>query len=588
MIAEEKIAEIKQVARISDFISPHVPLKRRGRSLLGLCPFHTEKTPSFSVNDDNGFYHCFGCSAGGNVFKFLMEIEQLSFPEAVRKVADRYGISVPESDEQRRSAKPGYFEITASAARYFRRFLFESDRAGVFLDYLRGRGISEKAAATFALGAAPPSGQGLVTWLAREGGELGLAQHLGLVSDRGGTAYDRFRNRLMFPIRDGQGRVLGFGGRLLGEDDGPKYLNSPESDIYHKSRVLYGIYEAREAMRSSDTMILVEGYFDVIALADAGVANVVATCGTALTIDQARIIRRFASDVVILFDGDEAGRRASARSFPILIEAGLWPRGTSLPSGEDPDSYVRSNGAEALRTVVAEAAPLVEDYARYVAEAAPPGASGMARVGAELARVLAKVSDPFEYDLLVRKAAHWTGISAEVLRTEGRRAMRGARASQARADARGPATSGASATKGGAPSAEELLVAVLLTDGECICRADERDVIKSMEPGIWQALTDDMIKAVRAGGAVDTADIIERLPQPYGGRMAAKLLEDSLADQAIRERIFDDCIRRIEERARRRHNRQVVESLRKIEDLGTVSTATEQLAKWRPRKSSDA
>ncbi len=587
MIPEEKIAEIKQLARISEFISPHVPLKSRGRSLLGLCPFHTEKTPSFSVNDENGFYHCFGCSAGGNVFKFLMEVEQLSFPEAVRKVADRYGIEVPDSPDQQQSARPGYFEVTASAARYFRRFLFESDRAQAFLGYLQERGISEQAAETFALGAAPPSGQGLVTWLSREGNQLALARQLGLVSERGAKPYDRFRNRLMFPIRDGQGRVTGFGGRALGEDDGPKYLNSPESDIYHKSRILYGIYEAREAMRSSDTMILVEGYFDVISLADQGVANVVATCGTALTIEQARMIRRFASDVVILFDGDEAGRRASARAFPVLIEAGLWPRGTALPSGEDPDSYVRSNGAEALRAVVAEAAPLVEDYARYVAEAAPPGAPGMARVGAELARVLAKVNDPFEYDLLVRKAAHWTGFSAEVLRAEGRKAKRTAHSGQSASEGRPAAATGVH-TAGGASGAEELLVAVLLTDSECICRAEELDVIKSMEPGIWQALTDDMIKAVRAGRVVDTAEVISRLAEPYGGRMAARLLEDSFADKAMRERVFNDCVRRIEERARRRHNRQVVEGLRKIEDLGAANTAPEQLAKWRPRKSSDA
>ena len=216
MISEEKIAEIKQVAKISDFISPYVSLKRRGRSITGLCPFHAEKTPSFSVNDERGFFHCFGCGEGGNVFKFLMKIESLSFPEAVRKVASQCGIEVPdEHGGPSYSRREQMYQANAQAARYFRRCLLETELGGPFLDYLSGRGVSAEVAESFQIGMAPHSGDGLVRWLAKQGVDAALARSLGLIGTSSGRDFDRFRSRLMFPIRDPQGRVVGFGGRVI-------------------------------------------------------------------------------------------------------------------------------------------------------------------------------------------------------------------------------------------------------------------------------------------------------------------------------------------------------------------------------------
>lgn len=586
MISDDKIAEIRQAARISEFVTPHVALKRRGRSLLGLCPFHNEKTPSFSVDDERGFYHCFGCSAGGNVFKFLMEIERLTFPEAVRKVAERYGITVPEVAGTLERRDPGSYEINASAASYYRRFLVETEHGSRFRDYLAGRGVGEEAAERFVIGAASPSGTGLAKWLAKEGVDLRKAVALGLLVERGGTAYDRFRDRLMFPIRDAQGRVIGFGGRQVEAGDGPKYLNSPESEVYQKSRALYGIYEARDALRHASSVLLVEGYLDVIALSEAGIQNVVATCGTALTVEQARMVRRYVADVVTLFDGDEAGKRAAARAFPIFIEAGIWAKGLTLPDGDDPDTFVRKAGADAMLERVKSAVPLTEAFLEHTVSASGKDPASIGRVCAELANVLAKVTDPFEHDALVRKAAHSAGISDEVLRREARRGAAKSRGREPEAEPKRAATN-LGTQRGGAAGPDESLVSLLLADGTLVAVIGARNVVDLMEESVWRELARDMIASARDGRSIDPAEALDRLPDQLRARVAARLLDDSLGNRERRERMMEDCIRSMERAARRRHNAGVLGDLRKTEQLRAGEIPHETLTDWRPRNSSD-
>lgn len=585
MISDDKIAEIRQAARISEFISPHVALKRRGRSLLGLCPFHNEKSPSFSVDDDRGFYHCFGCSAGGNVFTFLMEHERLTFPEAVRKVASHYGIEVPEDGPGTERRDPSFYEINASAARYYRRFLVETEHGQRFREYLTGRGIGEEVAETFTVGAASPSGTGLARWLAKEGVDLRKAAALGLVVDRGGTAYDRFRDRLMFPIRDSQGRVIGFGGRQMGEGDGPKYLNSPESEVYQKSRALYGIYEARDALRHAETVLLVEGYIDVIALHQAGVSHTVATCGTAFTSNQLRMIRRHAAEVVTFFDGDAAGRRAAARNLPIFVEESLWPKGVSLPEGDDPDTFVRKAGVEALRERIKTAVPLATVYAEQLQETAGRDAGSIARLGAELAGIVARVTNEFDRDFFLRKVAFAAGLSEDVIRREARR-IEGRSRGDAVHDARSSTT--VDQRRGGAPGPEELLVTALLADHGLAPVLAERGVVERMEESLWRELARDIINAVRDSRVIDSAEALSRLPEFWRNRVTSRLLEDTFADRTIRARMLEDCIRRIEEAARRRHNETLLGDLRKTEQIRSGEIPHDTLTGWRPRTSSDA
>lgn len=587
MIPEEKIAEIRAASQISEFISPHISLKRRGRSLLGLCPFHNEKSPSFSVNDENGFYHCFGCNESGNVFKFLMAIENLTFPEAVRKVADRYGIVVPENEDPRSRQRASLYDINASAARYYRLCLLETPAGRPVLDYLSGRGIGEEVAELFSIGAASTSGDGLRRWFAREGIDKAAAISLGLLGSRGSRVYDRFRGRLMFPIRDGQGRVIGFGGRAIADGDGPKYLNSPESEVYHKSRALYGLYEARKAMRDSEELLLVEGYLDVVALHQAGIGNVVATCGTALTSEQAGAMRRHASEVVTLFDADSAGGAAAARSFPIFLESGIWARSATLPDGEDPDSFVRTHGAEAMRERVRRAAPLVEAYAKHRVASAPAGTSGLAHAAADMAELLAKVEDPFQYDLLVSKAALWTEISEEELRRQGRmrRAQAQRRAQSAPREERFAPTPSRPA---GAAGPEELLVCALLAGPEAVAELDTQRILDSLENGVWKQLVDDIIDRVRTRRSIDPAELAESLPGDYRSRVLERLLDETFADAGIRKKVVADCVSKIEERARRAHNRTLLADLKRREELGVDDVAREGLADLIPRKRPDA
>jgi len=557
---------------------------------MGLCPFHNEKTPSFSVNDDNGFYHCFGCNESGNVFKFLMQVENLSFPEAVRKVADRYGITVPEGNDPRTKQRAGLYDVNASAARYFRRCLLETPAGKPVLEYLARRGIGSEVAEEFVVGAASTSGEGLVKWFKRENVDADLAVTVGLLGRSGSRLYDRFRGRLMFPIRDGQGRVLGFGGRVIGEADGPKYLNSPESDVYHKSRALYGLYEARKALRDVDELLLVEGYLDVIALNQAGVCNVVATCGTALTSEQARTMRRHASEVVTMFDSDSAGFAAAARSFPIFIEAGIWSRGASLPEGEDPDSFVRAQGRDALHDRVRRAAPLAEAYAKHRVANAPAGTSGLAHAASEVAELLAKVQDPFEFDLLVSKAALWTEISEDELRRQSRRRRAAAnKRSQSSAPTTPPAQEQATpARPAGAAGPEELLVCALLAGSDAIEQIDSELILNSLENGVWKTVVSDIVERAREGRYIDPTELAEKLPEDYRSRVLERLLDETFSRAEVRSRVIADCVSKIEERARRAHNRSLLTELRRREELGVDDDAQDGLADLIPRKRPDA
>jgi len=372
-IPQSFIDDLLGRADIVEVIDEYVPLKKQGSNFKARCPFHEERTASFNVNPERQIFHCFGCGAGGNAIGFLMEYEHLRFPEAVRELAGRYGVEVPEEagaprdEPDNTEAGSGLDQATLravneKAARFFEYQLRNHPEAGTVHNYLRGRGIDGETAADFRLGFAPAGWRNLLEALGTDQQSRQALEELGLTNSRNGSVYDRFRDRLMFPIRDRRGRVIAFGGRVMGDGE-PKYMNSPEGPLFHKGRELYGLYEARQALRQQESALVVEGYMDVIALAQAGVGNAVAPLGTALTADQLKLLFRTVPEVVLAFDGDSAGREAAWRSLETALpEAG---RGRSvrflfLPEGEDPDSLVRSEGAEAFRARVDQALPLFE------------------------------------------------------------------------------------------------------------------------------------------------------------------------------------------------------------------------------------
>ncbi len=357
---------VKQQADIVRVVGEYVRLKKSGQNFTGLCPFHSEKTPSFAVHPVKQIYHCFGCGVGGDVFKFVMEMDKLTFPDAVRSVAEKCGIAIPRARErtpeerQQNQQRTSLVEMHREAAAFFAQQLNGTPEGRAAKAYLLDRGLDSDAMARFGIGFAPSGGEALLRAMKQRYPEKVL-EVSGLFSrDANGRLFDRFRRRVMFPIANDSGKIVAFGGRALG-DDLPKYLNSPETPIYSKSNVLYHLDRAKEALRQRDFAVLVEGYMDAIAVARAGISNVVASCGTSLTEPQVKLLSRFTRRIIVNYDPDTAGQAATERSLAILLEQGAEVRVLALPGGKDPDSFLRSEGAAAYTKLLNEA-PTYVDY----------------------------------------------------------------------------------------------------------------------------------------------------------------------------------------------------------------------------------
>lgn len=419
-IPDEVLDAIRARVSIVDVVGAHVALKRAGKNWKGLCPFHGEKTPSFIVNEERGTYHCFGCGVGGNAFRFLMEAEGRSFREAAELLAARAGVALrlgpePEEDRRARQERDVLLELLELSARYYRHQLAEGRAGEAARAYLARRGIGAEAAEAFRLGCAPSGWDNLARYLAKKGHAPALASRAGLLSERAsGGYYDRLRDRLVFPIADASGRVVSFGGRVMGEGE-PKYLNGPESPVFHKSEVLYGLPQAAEALRREKRALLVEGYVDVVSLHAAGFRNALATLGTSLTREHVQALRRRVDEVVLVYDGDEAGRKAAFRSLELFLAGGLASRVVLLPGDHDPDSYVRSGGDLGAR--IAEARPLFDAFLAEQAARHDLGTvEGRLAAAEEMLPALAALSDPLARDAYAREAAEALGLSEEALR----------------------------------------------------------------------------------------------------------------------------------------------------------------------------
>ncbi len=405
LIPETTIHEIRERVDLVGLIGRHVDLKQAGRNWKGLCPFHDEKTPSFNVNPDRRIFHCFGCGEGGNVFAFLQKRENLTFPEAVRTLAAELGIEVPETDRVERSESERIYAALQIAQDCYRSQL-SSPGGKAAREYLEARGLDAEIIDRFDIGYAPNSWDTVLRALEKARIPAEIAFSAGLLCERSkGGHYDRLRGRIIFPIRDVRGRVIAFGGRALAADQEPKYLNTPESPIYQKRRGFYGFPAALEAIRRAGRAIVCEGYFDVVALARAGVGEAVATCGTALSQDHARDLRRRTRTVGLLFDGDAAGRKAMERALEILLPAELRIRAIDLPEGLDPDDYLRIHGAEALRTLIDAAPDALEVVIHRSVAAGSSTPAEKADAVRRVAPLMAVIADPVERNEYIRRLA---------------------------------------------------------------------------------------------------------------------------------------------------------------------------------------
>jgi len=455
VIGDDKVAEIRERTDIVSLIGEYVALKRVGASFRGLCPFHSEKSPSFYVHPARQFFHCFGCQASGDVFKFVMQLEGRSFPEALRSLASRAGIDLPdvearESDAVRREKqkRERLTAITEAAAGFYLRMLVEHPHAGIARAELDKRAMKPETVATYRLGYAPSGWDGLAKFLTSRGHSTQDAEEAGLIVPRksGEGHYDRFRHRLMFPISDVHGKIVAFSGRALdpppGEivtgDPPAKYVNSPEGPLYKKSDLLFGLHEARVELRREAVAILCEGNFDVLAVHQAGLKHVVAPLGTAFTAPQAKLLKRYVGKVVLLFDGDKAGRKATRAAAPLLREAGLQGVVVALPQGEDPDSFVRKRGADALRQLVSTAPSMIDHLIDIGAsEAGSDPAARPAAIG-EPGPVLPAVESPVDGGPYVGRVAQAFQIAdLNAVKQTLTRGVRAARQERPRRDAGG-------------------------------------------------------------------------------------------------------------------------------------------------------
>jgi DNA primase len=474
MIPEPIIDEIRARADIVEIVGEHVALKRAGKDFRALCPFHNEKTPSFYVVPSKGFYKCFGCGESGDVFTFLMQRGGVSFQDAVRELARRVGVDLPDPREDREAEEPHreLYEAVAFAADFFARTLADPERGERTRRYLAGRGIPDATVERFGLGYAPDGWRTLREAAHRHGIDDAVLLAAGLVkeSERGDDPYDRFRDRLIFPIAELGGRVVAFGGRLLSRsENAPKYLNSPETPIYHKGGMLYGLNWSRGAIRRDGVGLLVEGFMDYVSLASHGIENVVAGLGTALTPAQANLLARYAGKALLLYDSDMAGLRATFRTADALLHAGVHPLVVTLPDGEDPDSVVRAGGAAALAPHLDAAMDVLE---RKIAMLEERGffddIEGIRRALDRLLPTLRSTVDPALRDIYTARVAQRTGVRRETLEREldrepaGWRSAAGAGEPADPADRRSPQDRRRSVTD--RFGAERVLLKVLIAD----------------------------------------------------------------------------------------------------------------------------
>ncbi|MEH3112072.1 DNA primase [Pedobacter terrae] len=427
MINRETIDKIMDTARIEEVVGDFVHLKKRGTSLIGNCPFHGEKTPSFHVSVTKGIYKCFGCGKGGDSVRFIMDHEKYSYPEALKFLANKYNIEVEETElspeaAEAQSAKESLYIVSQYAATFFVKQLWETDEGrGIGLSYFKERGFREDILKKFEVGYSPDVWDAMTQSATHAGHKLEFLEATGLsIKNDNGKIYDRFRGRVMFPIHNFTGRIIGFGGRMLKTDKNvPKYVNSPESEIYHKSNVLYGLFHAKKAIRDLDNCYLAEGYADVLSVHQAGIENVVASSGTSLTVEQIKLIGRFTQNITILFDGDAAGIKASLRGLDMILEEGLNVKIVSFPDGHDPDSYMHHVGAGAFKTYLEQNR---KDFILYKANVLlnDAGNDPIKRAGVirDIVESIAKIPDPIKASVFIRESSSLLEIEEHILLSE--------------------------------------------------------------------------------------------------------------------------------------------------------------------------
>jgi DNA primase len=545
MIPDEKVREVRERASILEVISDYMSLRKSGANYQGICPFHGEKTPSFNVNPARGIFHCFGCGAGGNVVTFIMRMEGMSFPNAVKFLAKRVGVDIPErpltQEEKRKVGEQDLlYEVNELAAQFYRRVLEQEESGAAGRSYLERRLVDKDTAAVYRMGFAPAGWDNLAKHLQRKGIAPEQAEKLGLLRKREGSGgfYDTFRNRLLFTISDLHGRAIGFGGRVM-DDSLPKYINSPESLVYRKSEVLFGLDLAKKGMRERGSAIIVEGYFDHLALYRAGFTNVVATCGTALTPQHLKLLKRYAEKVYMLFDGDEAGRKATLRSMELFLEEGFPARVIEVPSGDDPDTFINREGGAAFEPLLEAALPIFEFYYRGVlAGTDTSGVEGKVACVNEVAPRLAKIVDPLERELYEKEICRALKIDQGMLRKRTSGAPVAAQQSPQQHHQQQQPKPRPATRQNAAP--EEVLLSLMVKFPEVVGKVRELGP-DALFTGSHVAIAANILLQ-SVDGAVDLPAVLEQLESPEERtRLSSLFVQDEHLEDMDALKAFEQC-----------------------------------------------
>jgi len=568
---DSKIEEIKSRVDIVELATEYLTLKKAGRNYSGLCPFHQEKTPSFTVSREKQIFYCFGCGEGGNVITFLMKIANKTFPEAIKELAEKAGVVLPPrltggDGRQKDSLREGITDLNLRAAQHYARNLY-SPAGKIAQDYLQARGITAETVKQFRLGFAPDTWRSLADHIEGSGLSLKMAEQAGLViAGKEGGFYDRFRGRLLFPIENVSGEVVAFGGRIL-EKGEPKYLNSPESPVYIKGRNLYGLNKTKEEIRKRGFALIVEGYFDLISLWNAGIGNVVASLGTALTREHLELLRRYTVEVVALFDPDEAGRKALDRSLELFLAMNIRAKALVLPGGLDPDDYVKKFGKDKLEELIANAQPLSDYYIENVL-----GGGKTFEEKRDVFRTamdfINKIDNPIEKNLFIKRIAEKTGINQELLKkeihkneTQIKPKIAIQKSSQVQID-----------------PVEINLIRLLLEYPQRAIVAEKENILYFFLQPQLKVLGAKIIDAYKLLGFVDLGVILSADDDaPLREKIFQLMMEALPADDEMLEKIFADNIRKIKKKWYKDQHRQIKLKLMQAQEKGNQELLNELL-----------
>jgi DNA primase len=528
---EALVKEIKRRLSIINLVESYTSVKKTGKGYVGLCPFHDDTNPSMHVDEEKGLSHCFSCGAGGDIFGFYMRYNNLTFPEAFSELAKKADVNIDRLPESvpRRSQNSVLYKINAVASKYYRKILIESSKGKLARDYMQMRNISPETAQEFSLGCAPEEWDSLVKFLTKNKVPLSIAERVGLIVKRNNTDgyYDRFRNRLIFPINNVEGKVIGFGGRKIKEEDQPKYINSPESDIYQKRKSFYGIDKSKDHIRREGRAVLVEGYTDFLSLYSSGIKNTVATLGTSLTREHVSMLRRYTDNVVVIFDSDESGRKAAMRSLDVLLEEGLLPHVAPLPPGKDPDSYMTEMGKEKFAELIENSVSWVEFFIDMTFDRQRKGMLTLKQLAEHIVELLEKVKDPLERNLHMKTTAERLGVPESEIYSLVKH-----RRSQKKA--------GGTKTQLKYPNTEKFLLTVLLKFPDLKSILAEED---------WKILISNteiksILEEIIVQGNYDPSSLLLRFDDKVAHEMISEALLSSpgIPDAETASKIVQDCV----------------------------------------------